>query len=325
MKLALLLLLVSATASAAPPIVEIELEREKLGNDWTDIPVAETYPGGLLVPAKVEPAWAEVGLEAGDLIRYIDGSPATSMGRIRDGRTVIELERKRQPVVLRLTVHGPSVVPVDLSQSDFEDSTTRLAGMQLATVVRQKGVPIGVRVNAMYLSIHFDIEEGDIVRTIDGQPIHSDAALVAALGGLRVGKTQISVERLGRPVTIEITRRAPLELATIKRHSATRFDVPRAIVEAVDSDTALLTRKLETEVIADSGAVQGIRLFDVAADSLAAALGLQNGDVLLAIEGRSIGSINSVYLATTLFGGAQQLTIQIERKRKKLAITYVFR
>jgi type II secretory pathway component PulC len=150
------------------------------------------------------------------------------------------------------------------------------------------------------------------------------AALIAALRQLRVGHTDIVVERHGRPVTIQVERDAPVDLKTITRISATRFDIPAALARTLAEDLELVTRKVKTNPVFEAGAVRGLRLLDVEHDSLCAAIGLQNNDVLLDIEGRSVGSM-SLYEAKYHIDEAKQFTIHVERKRKRVAITYVIR
>ncbi len=121
-----------------------------------------------------------------------------------------------------------------------------------------------------------------------------------------------------------VERDAPIDPKTIKRISPTRFDIPKATATTIEEDIHLIHRNMEYAPVVHAGAVRGLRLFNVESDSLCAALGLQNEDVLLDIEGRTVGSLD-LYDAMRLLVGTPQFTIHVERKHKRIAITYVVR
>ena len=324
---ALPLLLVAATAVAAPAptFVAIEVERDQVGSVFTnELAAAETEPGGLLVHATADPQWFAVGLQAGDLIRYHDGSPAAGRLMLRDGMNVLEIDRGGRPVVLRVLIHGPATATKRLSPSDFEDLATSLAqpGARSSSIRRGKTAS-GVRITYFILSFRLDLEVGDLVRTIDSTPIVSDGALVTALQNLEVGTTRIQLERHGRPVTLEVTRDAPPALSKIKRVSATRYEIPRELAQVLQDDLFVARIKLDSEVVTTKKGARGVRIFDVHKDAPAAAIGLQNDDIILAVEGRSIATISDAADTLRALANAPQVSVRVERNGKPLTFTYV--
>ena len=220
-------------------------------------------------------------------------------------------------------MHGPAKVEVGLDSADFRLLQKHLVDPgSLVTVLKTGNTPSGVRVSD-YLGLHLSLDVGDIIRTMRGVPIHSNAAFVAALQQLPVGKSEMIIERFGRPVTVELTREPPVELSTIKRISATRFDVPRATFDALRNDVRLLEQHVDSVPIVKEGAVLGIRVYNIKPDAACAVLGLQEYDILLEVEGRSVGSFDNLFTANHHVSTASQVTLRIERNGKRLAIIYV--
>lgn len=327
MKLAVLAIVLGAVvAHAAPSVVTVEIDRAGLQSTWSDLVPSEAEPGGLLVPPNADPTWWKVGLQAGDIVRFVNGDPATSLDSLRDGLQVLDIERRGQRVLVRVVIHGPASDTRTLSESDYQDIVDRLADPDPRTTpMRDKDGPSGVRITDLLITLSLDYEIGDIVRTIGGQPIRTNAEFVAAMRKLPVGATEIIVERLGRRVALEIIRAAPVDLTTIERLSSTRFDIDRATFDALQEDPALLTKKIETVPLMSRGVMTGLRVYKIQKDSLAAALGLENDDILLELEGRTVGSLDSLYAAKSHLYNARQVTVTLERKRKRIAITYAIR
>jgi hypothetical protein len=328
MKLAALILVITATVAQAAPtqVVDIEVDRAQLAASWSTLPEHDLEPGGVIVPASADASWFRIGLQANDIVRYVDGDPVQSLDEPSDGLTMIELDRNGRRVLVRVMIHGKDSVKAELGESSYQDVLDRLADPDPRVIpVRDKRGPSGVRVVDFFLGIHLELERGDIVRTIGGAPILTGAAFVAAIRKLPVGFTEVIVERYGRRVSIELTRTAPIDRTTIERVSATRYDVARATFEALREDTNVIEKQVEVVPRVERGVTTGLRLAKVDPDSLCAALGLQVDDVLLEIEGRSVGSFDNVHVASSFLSNAPQVTIKLERKRKRIAITYVIR
>lgn len=325
--LALLLVAITATAAPAPTLAVIEVKRSQIGDLFApELPAAEDDPGGLFVPQDADPQWFALGLKAGDVIRFLDGVPAAGRIMMRDGLNLLEIERNGRTIMLRILVHGPSTDTKRLTATDFDDLIARLARPEIrSTVVRRGNTPSGVRITDFILDFRLDLELGDIVRSFDGQPIVSDKALAAAITNMKVGTTRILITRHGRPVTLEITRDAPLALSTVKRVSATRYEIPKALADAVQEDVFLVTQKLDVVPVVVKSKVRGVRIYNIQSDAPAAAVGLQDDDIILDLEGRPIATAGDGVAALHAIAGMAQFALHIERKGKPMTITYVIR
>jgi S1-C subfamily serine protease len=325
---ALVFMTAVATATPAPGVIAIELDRDQIGyhHFLNPLPLSDAEPGGLIVPQNPPAHWVAMGFRAGDVIRYIDGQPAEERILIRDGINMFELVRGGKSVIMRVLVHGPAIEQSALKETDFADILKRLADPDPhSTMVTKNGAPSGVRITDLML--HFDLELaiGDIVRTIDGKPIRSDAELVSALQSLRVGRTDIALERYGRAVTIELTRQAPSDFSKIKKLTGNRFEVPKAIVDTLDTDPWLMSRKAETVPVVANGAVQGVRVYKLETDSLLAALGFLDDDIILDVDGHPVASLEEALSTAHELAGATTVPVHVQRKGKKLTHTYVIR
>jgi hypothetical protein len=78
--------------------------------------VHEPEPGGLLVPANADASWFRVGLQANDIVRYLDGAHVTDLDSLRDGiRRMAEwflAEGRHLPVVSHLPPETVGAAPV---------------------------------------------------------------------------------------------------------------------------------------------------------------------------------------------------------------------
>jgi S1-C subfamily serine protease len=325
--LLLLLVAVTATAAPAPKLVVVEVTRAKIGDlTMTELPASEAEPGGVLVHAGADPVYFAVGLRAGDVIRYVDGTPATGRVYLRDGVTMLEIERYGAPLLLRVLIHGPPTDTKQLSTTDFEDLIARLAQAKTrSTVVRRGDIPSGVRIIDFILELQLGLEIGDIIRSIDSKQIRSDAELVSALQSLTIGPTYIKLERHGRPITLELTRDEPIELSRIKKLGATRYSIPRSVIDALGRDPFVAVRKLDVVPVVAKNVVRGVRIYNMKSDAPAALIGLQNDDIILDVEGRSIASISQASTALGALADLERFTMHLERNGKPLTLAFMIK
>jgi type II secretory pathway component PulC len=286
---------------------------------------ATAEPGGFEVPAHPAPEWTALGLVAGDVIRYINGQPAGDRMMMGEGVTMLEIDRRGKRVFLRVVVHGKPVRALTLTQHAFDRIVEISKGTDLATPVQQGPRTSGVRILDMLLSLHAVLSPGDIVRTIDGTAILSQAELATALQNLRIGTTAIAFERDGREIRLEITRNAALDFTQIKKHGATKFEVPRQIVTAIDADSELVTGHVKLVPATSGGKLHGVRLVDIEPGSLCAALGLVDGDIVLDADGRSLDSMEDAFRAEMELANEPTITLHVERRGKPLSLVYSIR
>jgi serine protease Do len=130
------------------------------------------------------------------------------------------------------------------------------------------------------------LKSGDVVRKVDGQPIVSSGDLPAMM----------SIARPGQKVTLEVWRDGkPMQLTATLGNSTDKAE-PGERAELASADKSaklgLALRPLEPIERRQSGIAQGLVIEDVG--GAAAAADIQPGDVLLAVNGKPVTSVDQV-------------------------------
>jgi S1-C subfamily serine protease len=316
-------------ASPQPQLITVELTHSQVKKFYAKPTQASVEPGGFEVDATSPAEWFMLGFKAGDIILNLNGSPVGERLHIGDGVHFFDVLRNKKPILLRVIVHPAPRKSYTLEEERFDRLIDHLDPAQTngphATPVRNASGPSGVRVTGTLLSLYLSCDTGDLIRTIDNLPIHTEAELVAALRSLRVGITEVALERLGQPITLTLVRKAPLDLTGVKKLAPTRFEVTRVFADAIKADTDILARKLSTTPVIKNGKPHGFTLYDIKPDAPAAILGFLDGDVVLDVDGNRIDSYSDVRDATTQLEHVASLVVHIERKGKPVTLTYVIR
>jgi hypothetical protein len=302
-----------ASAAPAAKLIMVELENYEL-SFANPLPAATAEPGGLLVPPDVAKEWLDLGLLPGDVIRFKNGRAARDDFYVGDGVTVIDLIRNGKPVILHIVAHGRSTSKAELTADQWKELDDTIAKAPIATPVEHDGEPSGVRIVDLLMSLYTRVEVGDIVRTVAGVPIHSNAELVAALHNLSIGTTTILVDRDDRPVTITLTRNAPIDLSQIQTTGRDHVEMPRELANALVKEPQLMAQGAQIVPAERDGKVHGQRMLAIDPRSVAARVGVADGDIVLDIGGKSIDSIAEVYAAEFALSSADSITIHVLRK-----------
>jgi S1-C subfamily serine protease len=312
---------IAAPKAASVKLVMVEVDDHEMAFS-NQLQPTTIEPGGLFVPPDVAKEWLELGLLPGDIIRFANGSPTTDHFYVADGVTVLDIVRNGKPAIIHIMAHGKSTAQVDLSADSFKDLIDATTRGPIATPLLVDNKPSGVRVIDMLVPLYIQLYAGDIVRSIDGKPVHTDAELVAALRSLRIGTTNILVERADRPVSIEIRRAAPIDFAKIRSVGHNHYELPRSLVKALSEEPSLMTQQIQLVPVARNGTIHGHKIFGIESGSVAAAAGLQNDDVVLDINDKSLDSTEQAYSANYELSSEDVLKIHLERKGKPLELVY---
>jgi len=321
----LLSLALTTSALAAPPpkLVSIELDKEFTFHAFRkDLPAATEEPGGLVVPVDAGPEYIEIGLQPGDLLRYVNGTPAGDNLLISEGVYVFDVVRGGKPLLVHLVVHGAASSSSKLDDDDWASLQAALKRGPLATPMTVNGKPSGVRITDMLIAIHLRFEVGDIVRTIGARAILSEDQLIDALRNLPVGSTKIVVDRDERPHTIMVLRGAPVDLTKIKPNGKNKFRVPRAMASALGAAPALLARGFEAVPVVHDGGIHGQKLYKIEPTSLASKIGLVDDDIVLDVEGHPVDDLMQAYEAVSDVEALGKITIHVERKGKRMDLVF---
>ena len=136
------------------------------------------------------------------------------------------------------------------------------------------------------------LKRGDVITAIDGQPIEDGQAVGFRLGARPLGgAAALGVLRAGKPATISLHLGAapeipPRDAIRIKSRSpfegATVMNISPALIEEMSIENAR----------------EGVVVADVPEGSTAAQLGVQKGDIVLAINGAKISSTRDLEKAS---------------------------
>jgi len=319
-----MLLVWSTVAIAAPstPVLNVDVDLTKVDrwSAWHSLPQATDEPGGITVDDS--PKWEKLGLKPGDVIRAQNGAPVGEELDVREGIVLLEIERAHKPVIVRLTMHGDLEHHDKLTADEFAALISHTNSKRQSVPVRANGRPSGVRVVDETLFMHTRLHVGDVVRTVDGAPIASDTEFVAALQALRIGTTEMVIERDGRRVTIAIEREASIDFAKIRKRSDVAFEVPAAVRDGLKDDFLMFTRKVRIVPAVTNGKVHGVKLLDIEPGSLYDALGLRNDDTVVDVDGQSIDNMNDAIRTHTALEKADKITVHVVRRGKPIAVVY---
>ena len=159
------------------------------------------------------------------------------------------------------------------------------------------------------------LKQGDVVTTLDGAPVVDAAALNYAFGTHRPGETlKISVRRGAGEQALSVRAEpAPATPARDEHVIAGRNPLQGATV-------VNLSPAVAEEVGVDPFARAGVMVTKTA-DGAARRLGVQPGDIIRAVNGRSIKSVTDLTNAVVVPVQAWQLTI--ERNGREISTTVV--
>lgn len=104
--------------------------------------------------------------------------------------------------------------------------------------------------------------------------------------------------------------------------SNARFRVQRALIDSVLRDPAGELRSIRAVPYSRQGKLIGVKLYGIQGDSLLHVLGLQNDDVLLAINGLEIATPDAALEAYARLRSASKVSVSLERGGRPMIVDY---
>ncbi|HEY4187821.1 MAG TPA: type II secretion system protein GspC [Polyangia bacterium] len=111
----------------------------------------------------------------------------------------------------------------------------------------------------------------------------------------------------------------------IKKTGENSFEIQRGTVDSMLGNMALLSRSARIVPEVRDGKSAGFRLFSVRADGPFGKIGLQNGDVIYAINGLEMTSPDNALMIYTKLKAANHISVALERNGTKLTKDYNIR
>jgi general secretion pathway protein C len=111
----------------------------------------------------------------------------------------------------------------------------------------------------------------------------------------------------------------------IKKTSEHKYEVQRGTVDSLLGNMSVLSRSARIVPEIKDGKAAGFRLFSVRPDGPFAKIGLQNGDVISAINGLEMSSPDKALEVYTKLRSASHLSVGLERNGQKITKEYNIR
>ena len=196
----------------------------------------------------------------------------------------------------------------------------------------------GAVVDDPELAARLHLERGDVIVALSGRTLKdaSDVERVIMLGGNEViaqvthgGSTALARWRVDggldyKPMVVPTAPQMPLPpdplLDTIVQDDDTHVHLPRATVETLLADPTKISAAARIVPAIRNGIPDGFKLYAIHPGSVAARLGLQNGDTIHAINGVVLTTAESALQAYTQLRNAVHLDVLITRRGKPLSI-----
>jgi general secretion pathway protein C len=160
-----------------------------------------------------------------------------------------------------------------------------------------------------------------------------------------IQETRIYLDNAGKPEYLDLIERAQSQVAAapaaptapsgdpfvaemekgIKKLSEHSYEVQRGTVDSLLGNMAVLSRAARIVPEVRDGRAAGFRLFSVKSDGPFGKIGLQNGDVIYAINGLEMTSPDKALEIYTKLKSANHLAVALERNGQKITKDYNIR
>ncbi|MGE0868259.1 MAG: PDZ domain-containing protein [Kofleriaceae bacterium] len=197
-----MLLLVAAPAGA-DQITTVTIPAEHVRAELRTLAEQRDEPVGLVAIAK----HPKLGLAKGDVVRRINGAPASRFAFMGGQSNVLYLDvlRGNKPISIRVVLKFDRRVEAEIDRELFQmiAERTKRHGLGM-TQITKNGEPSGVMTDSF--GMFSGLRPGDIIRKIDGKRITTvDEAGAAFQRALASPQVVFELERNGQPVTLTMT------------------------------------------------------------------------------------------------------------------------
>lgn len=242
-------------------------------------------------------------IELGDPVeaRAVSASGAGSAGPSG------EPQRTSLPIALISIMYAPPPAGIRYSVAVIRDNDTRGAGAYgVGDSVREAKV-IGIEETRVHFDNKGRPEYLDLLDTPEPPP-----RAVAVEGG----------EDGPRAPTDELGEELERGLKQLGEHT---YELQRATLDSVLGNMALLSRSARIVPELREGKAAGFRLYSVRPDGPFAKIGMQNGDVIYAINGLEMSSPEKALEVYSKLKAARHLSVSLERNGERVTKEYTIR
>ncbi len=192
----------AAVAAAPPQVIQLDVELEQLDRE-EDLGWSDGEPIGLEVTPTASKYWFQIGCRPGDVIERIDEARVSTLQmNIAEGLHTFDLWRGGKPVILRVLAHGPQFRTQHITANEAAELTKQIHELAAGTLAVPLKRSPGVRIIQFGSTLNLELRPGDILRTIDGARVETEADLVRVLKAIPIGHTDVVLIRDGRTITV---------------------------------------------------------------------------------------------------------------------------
>jgi general secretion pathway protein C len=212
-------------------------------------------------------------------------------------------QRTTLPLKLLAVMYAPAPVDPRWSMAIIRDTDEKTAGpYAIGAKVREATIK-DIEETRVYLEIAGRIEYIDL---IDKGPAATPAA------------TAVAAAPSADPFMAELEK-------GVKKTGEHTYEVQRGTVDSLLGNMSVLSRSARIVPEIRDGRAAGFRLFSVRPDGPFAKIGLQNGDVISAINGLEMTSPDKALEVYTKLKSASHLSVGLERNGQKITKEYNIR
>jgi len=163
------------------------------------------------------------------------------------------------------------------------------------------------------------LREGDRIGDNVVFAIHPTAVHLKQSNGQLCSLTMFGEPASNRP---PVRAQAKERSSSITAVTGAQFTVRRALVDSVLQDPMSSLGSVRVVPHSKDGRAAGIKIYGIRSDSPLHALGLQNGDALLTINGLEIATPDAALEAYGQLRGASHLAVSLERRGQPMTVAY---
>jgi len=209
----------------------------------------------------------------------------------------------------------------------------RFQGQNNPALLRSFGTDHGIVVDSVQADSpaeHAGLKRGDVILSVNGQPVHSGDELVAIVSDSDIGaKLRVEYLRAGRQATtsVEVADRNQImgEAARSQQGvqpSSAGPDSGGVLGLSLKDLTPDQAREITTQLHLDSN--QGVLVTDVSATGFASDLGVERGDVILSINQHTVATVDDYNKLQGQLKSGEDVVLLVARHNGPHSFTTLF-
>ncbi len=253
---------------------------------------------------------------------------------------LVVVDRTAPPEAAAATPPPPASRPAVLERHVAAADIVRLRTAHIETATD------GIRVGERGIIEPLGLEADDVIVALSGRPLHREFDLIDAMLTLSMmSPTTLYVEiirgnthallvwrvvgdlRAARAAAIDPLRPPPLTavadplVATITVVDDKHVTMPGSTADRIISDTPTYLKAVRALPWTSYGVTRGVKLYAIRAGTVIDAIGVKNGDIVRAVNGTEVASIDDVVDQLVKTRRTNLWTIDLERRNKAMILT----